>query len=369
MMTRYAFALFLVVSLSWTGSAQDIHFSQFYMSPLNLNPAMTGVMNCNQRFVANFRNQWSSVLRSNAYNTFSASYDQKIPFARYDYFGVGGTLWGDVAGASRFGTVGGNISGSYSKYLGGNRDFSHYAVLGAEVGFRQRSMRNLAELQFGDQFNPATGLINDVSAEAANAFFNNNFTFFDVNAGFLYFAVWNEVNSFWIGGALHHINEPNQSFFSSVGGNNPGIFALNSRYTLHGGAEISLNRKFDILPGFVMLRQGEAFELNAGAAFRTVLSKSRYSYQAFQFGVWTRLANSVGDGIPDDDGVIAANAILNDAIILSTRFDYDRFGIGFSYDVNVSSLRAASNGNGAFEFSLIYNICEQERRNVYCPKF
>ena len=40
----------LVVS---SAMAQDIHFSQFYSSPLNLNPALTGVMNCNQRVVAN----------------------------------------------------------------------------------------------------------------------------------------------------------------------------------------------------------------------------------------------------------------------------------------------------------------------------
>ena len=70
-------------------SAQDIHFSQFYLSPLNLNPAMTGVMNCNIRLVANYRNQWASVLRSNAYNTYSVSYDQRIPVGRYDYFGWG----------------------------------------------------------------------------------------------------------------------------------------------------------------------------------------------------------------------------------------------------------------------------------------
>ena len=60
-------ALFVGIGLN----AQDIHFSQFYMSPLNLNPALTGVMNCNTRFVGNYRNQWASVLKSNAYNTYS----------------------------------------------------------------------------------------------------------------------------------------------------------------------------------------------------------------------------------------------------------------------------------------------------------
>ncbi len=60
---------------------------------------------------------------------------------------------------------------------------------------------------------------------------------------------------------------------------------------------------------------------------------------------------------------------LVDAFILSTRFDYEQFTVGFSYDINTSSLYTASNGNGAFEFSLLYKICGPERRGVYCPNF
>ncbi len=38
-------------------NAQDIHFSQFFASPLNLNPATTGVLSCDMRFSAIYRNQ------------------------------------------------------------------------------------------------------------------------------------------------------------------------------------------------------------------------------------------------------------------------------------------------------------------------
>ena len=74
--------LALLVSLNI--NAQDIHFSQFYASPLNLNPAMTGVMNCTDRLTLSYRNQWASVLKSNAFNTFTASYDRKNTVGRYD---------------------------------------------------------------------------------------------------------------------------------------------------------------------------------------------------------------------------------------------------------------------------------------------
>ncbi|MBL7808489.1 MAG: type IX secretion system membrane protein PorP/SprF, partial [Saprospiraceae bacterium] len=76
--TTLHFLALCFVMFAAVAQAQDIHFSQFYQSPLNLNPAMTGVMNCNHRFVANYRNQWASILKNRAYNTYSASYDQKL---------------------------------------------------------------------------------------------------------------------------------------------------------------------------------------------------------------------------------------------------------------------------------------------------
>src|SRR5690625_5556006 len=57
--------------LWFSANTQDIHYSQFYMAPLHLNPAMAGVMNCNSRMIVNYRNQWATVL-TNPYNTFSA---------------------------------------------------------------------------------------------------------------------------------------------------------------------------------------------------------------------------------------------------------------------------------------------------------
>ena len=86
------------------------------------------------------------------------------------------------------------------------------------------------------------------------------------------------------------------------------------------------------------------------------MSKSRYDKQSFQAGLWTRISNKV-------------SGVLSDAVILSTRFDYNKFGIGLSYDINVSSLRAASPANNSFEFSFIYNICGPEKRGIYCPNF
>ena len=70
--------------------------------------------------------------------------------------------------------------------------------------------------------------------------------------------------------------------------------------------------------------------MNAGNSFKFLLGNSRRYHQAFQLGAWARVANKLETGK------------LVDAFILSTRFDYEQFTIGFSYDINTSSLYTAS---------------------------
>jgi type IX secretion system PorP/SprF family membrane protein len=340
--------LCLALFLSATAAiqAQDIHFSQFYMSPLNLNPALTGVMNCNQRIVANYRNQWSSILRQNAYNTYSASYDQKIAVGRYDYFGLGGTLWGDKAGESEFATYQARLSGSYAKKMGGYRRKAHYLVFGGDLGVSQRSINSLA-LKWPSQNNGAGQYDPTGPGEAID---DPNFLFLDMSAGLLWFSVFDEDNNFYFGAAFSHLNRANQSFSNQ---NIP----LYSKFTFHAGGEFMVGKRFGLIPGAVSFFQGPSFQVNAGNSFKFLLGNSRRYHQAFQIGMWARVANQLESGK------------LVDAFILSTRFDYEQFTIGFSYDINTSSLSTASNGNGAFEFSLLYKICGPERRGVYCPNF
>ncbi len=330
-------------------NAQDIHFSQFYMSPLNLNPAMTGVMNCNIRLAANYRNQWASVLRSNAYNTYSVSYDQRIPVGRYDYFGIGGTFWGDQAGEANFSTLTGKLSASYSKRMGGSRGQANYLVVGAEGGVAQRSI-DFLNLRWGLQHDGEGGFDPTAMTGEENTFNRDNFIFADLAAGLLWFMVFDDNNSLYFGSAFHHLNRSNQSF------NSDDEDLLYSRFTFHAGGEFMLGRRFGLVPGAIVMSQGPSFQVNGGTSFKFLLGDRR-SNQSFQFGLWTRISNKIETGV------------LNDAAILSTRFDYENFSLGFSYDINISPLQTASNNNGGFEFALIYKICGVERRGVYCPNF
>ncbi|MFN8337667.1 MAG: PorP/SprF family type IX secretion system membrane protein [Saprospiraceae bacterium] len=338
--------LFFVMS-SVILSAQDIHFTQFYMSPLNLNPALTGVMNCKTRMVANYRNQWSAVLAANAYNTYSVSYDQKIPIGREDYFGIGGSIWGDVAGASRFGTTQGRLSLSYSKKMAGYRKKASYLVIGADAALTNRGISG-QDLRWPSQisasgWDPTTGL-DELNGQ------DRDFLYADLGAGLLWFSIIDNYTNWYFGAAVHHFNRPNVSFLGTQ-------VDLYSRYTLHAGLQFELQKRISLLPFAVYLAQGPHRQLNAGANLRFAMGPSRTTNQSWEIGAWYRVGNKVPSGLHSD------------AAILSTRFNYENFGIGFSYDINVSGLRQASAANGAFEFSLLYNICGPESRGVYCPRF
>ena len=344
--------LLFVLTMAVTGSisAQDIHFSQFYMSPLNLNPALTGVLNCKTRMVMNYRNQWSPALTSNAYNTYSASYDQKVAVGRTDYFGIGGTLWGDVAGESRFGTTQGRLSLSYSKRMGGYRQSAKYLVVGADAAVTQRRITS-GGLRWPTQHDGNGGF--DETIDPNEPFLNSNnldFLYADLGAGVLFFNVLNKRNNYYVGLAMAHLNQANVSFYNQV-------VSLYSKLTVHAGGQFELKPKISILPGFVALFQGEQRELNFGTSLRFALGNTRTQAQSWQVGMWYRV------GTKDTGG------LHSDALILSTRFNTGQFGIGFSYDSTVSQFREAATFNGAFEFSLSYEICGPERRNVYCPRF
>ncbi len=348
--TKLMFVLGFGLLTSTSISAQDIHFTQFYMSPLNLNPAMTGVNNCKTRMVANYRNQWASALGANAYNTYSVSYDQKMPIGRQDYFGIGGSLWGDVAGETNFGTTQGRLSFSYSKKMAGYRKKASYLVIGADAALTQRSISsNNEDLRWPTQIDPDSGYDPTIPhGENINDF---DFIYPDIAAGLLWFSVIDEKTNWYLGAALHHLNQPSVSFYddSSV--------SLFSRITIHGGAQFPISDRMTLLPFAIYMSQGPHKEANIGSSVRFAMGASRLTRQSWQLGLYYRGGTKVEGGLHSD------------AVILSSRFNYDQFSIGLSYDLNISELNQAGAANGAFEFSLKYEICGPESRGVYCPRF
>src|SRR3954454_20934906 len=96
---RKLFCICIILTIAVVGRAQDPNFSQFFVSPLTLNPALTGKFDGVFRVAGNYRNQWPTI--NNAFTTYTVSVDGSILRSRipeFDQFGVGIMAFSDKSG-------------------------------------------------------------------------------------------------------------------------------------------------------------------------------------------------------------------------------------------------------------------------------
>lgn len=341
--------IFLLSLLSLTLQAQDPHFSQFYNAPLHLNPAMTGVFPGQFRFAANYRNQWSSVLGGDAFRTIHASGDMRFQVFRADYFAFGLNVMQDQAGAGQLRQSAGNLSVGYLKQLAGGkyRSDHQYLVAGLQAGFGQFT-QDWGNYWFSNQYNSATESV-DPSLSANESIAQSTNMFLNINAGLMYYAVFDEDASVYGGAAIFHANQPNVSFM------NDGDADMYSKIVVHAGGQIPFSPQFSILPAAYLAFQGPSTQTVLGTNFR--YTNNDWHEVAIRAGLWTRLANRLDNGM------------AMDALIYSFILEMDRWQLGLSYDVNHSNLHRATQGRGAVELSLIYVHPYQARYRVNCPLF
>jgi type IX secretion system PorP/SprF family membrane protein len=340
--------LLSVVSLVFCASAfgQDVHFSQFYAAPLNLNPSQTGLINGNLRGIINYRNQWNSFA---PYTTYNGSLDVNLGqgFLDRDLIGIGVNFYNDVAGDADFSTTHASLSVSYIKTLG-NRFARNYLSVGFSGGLVQRSV-DYSKMTFGSQFN---GYEYDPSLFTGELVAFENLSYLDLAGGITWLLVPKDQLNFYMGLAFHHLNQPDQSFTGLSSDN------LYLKTTGHMGAQIPLNQSTFLVPNVLAMIQGPHYQLNGGMSVKYIINDLDYKSTAVSIGAYQRV------GVNEDTDY------RSDATIIAARFDYLNLSFGLSYDVNVSTLQDASNALGGPEVSLTFTSDLPHRdRRVDCPKF
>lgn len=325
-----AFVAALCVSGSLT--AQDIHYTNFGYSPLNINPALTGVFVGDGRFTGNYRNQWSNV--PVGYNTFSGSYDMKFGNGlRHSPFRLGVFASYDQAGDSRLNNTNFALSGAYVIPVLKN----NFISLGGSIGGHQRRFLT-PDLQFGDQFrtkrfDPANPTIDPV-----NTVFDQSIFYGDVNAG-VNFRHERGRRQFDLGVGAFHLNRPDKSH------NNVEMVKLEPRLSTYFSGAFPVGRHFDILAEGMGQFQGPHQEWVLGAGARVYLIQKATRLVALQGGATLRS----GDAWVPHIGLI-----------------YNQWKVAVNYDVNFSDFRPASIYNGGPELNVIY-IFSKVPPARFCP--
>lgn len=327
-----------VLALLLTGflKAQDPHFSQFFASPLTLNPAFTGKFNGLWRLAANHRDQWPSIPK--AYVTTSASIDFPIlkkRIAENDVFGLGISGVSDASANNQLKLNYGSISLSYHKAL----DENGYNTIGAGFQGTYSSMvLDVSKLTFESMLQ-TNGFTDESKREVLTNGKNQNYI--DVNAGLLYSGSTNGKNNYYIGTSMYHINRPKVSFIDKN-------WYLSGRITIHGGGSFPVSDAVTVNASAIHQIQNKASETIIGAALALNASGDSENPTNVYVGSWMR---------------------FNDALIPYVGLEIGGLRIGASYDINISSLKAATGNRGGSEFSLIYIKRPQETKGIPCPKF
>lgn len=315
--------------------AQDPHFSQFFASPLTLNPAFTGKFSGSWRLAANHRDQWPSIPK--AYVTSSASIDFPILKNRIpdkDVFGVGISGLSDASANKILKLNYGSVSMSYHKAL----DENGYSTIGAGFQATYSSLNlNVGELKFEDMLtqNGFTGQSSEVITNG------NKQSYFDVNAGLLYSGSTNGQNNFYLGASMYHINRPKVGFQDKN-------WYLSGRISIHGGGSFPVSDVITVHTSLIHQIQNKASETIVGAAIAANLGQDAEKPSAVYIGSWVR---------------------FNDAIVPYIGLEFGGLRIGVSYDFNISNLKAATTSRGGSEFSIIFIKRPPDYQGIPCPKF
>lgn len=328
----------LVLAFTFHGFSQDIHFSQFGNSPLNLNPALTGIFKGDKRFMGHYRSQWNTVPVS--YLTFSGAYDmnfynEKLERSR---FGVGLLLNYDKAGDSNYNKTGVALNGSYTLQVA-KRNF---LSAGVQAGIGQRGFR-MDDLQFDSQFNNEAY---DSALPTGENFVSTNKIFPDLSAGLNWHYRSSKRTMLDIGGAMFHVNTPNKSFY------NENSVKLGQRYSVYGMGTFMVAEKLDLfLHGSGQFQETHE-QIAVGGGVNIHLNTRPDNEIALGLGAYYRFRDEA------------------DAIIPYLGLRYRMWNIGLSYDINISQFQIATDGFGGPELSVSYIITEvKPLKAKICPIF
>ena len=305
--------------------AQDPNFSQFFASPLTMNPALTASTDASWRSFLNYRQQWLGP--SAPYNTATLSFDTKL-FKEYtndNTLGIGTMLMMDNTFSGILKSNYGSLNIAYHQQIGGenNTESSIGFGFGAVYGNKQL---NFNELNFESQF--VSNGFNTNLPTGENGLFSMQ-PFISLNTGILY-SLSTPKSNFDMGVSVYHFNKPKQTFLKDD------LQVIPMRYVAHSSYDYQLNES-------------------------AILSLNAVYQQQALLNYWS-VGGSIAKGLEDDNSKTINLGLWyrnKDAVYPYIGFGIDDFQFGLTYDITVSKLNQAPKAPSSWELSISY----RERNN------
>jgi len=335
-MKRLKIIMYVIVLTATQSQAQDPNFSQFFSSPLNINPALTANINADWRAIANFRDQW--IGPASPYVTGTVSFDSKMFQKKFpgqeegNIFGLGGMLMYDKAMAGVVKSTYASLNMSYRvKLTTGETRHMVGAGFGTIYGHRRI---DFAGIDFEEQF---TGYGFNTNLPTGENSLSSMKPYFSVSSGLLY-SITSQNSNFDIGVSAYHINKPKQTFLKDD------KQYLTMRKVAHANFETFLTESVVLSANAVYQSQGTAQYYSFGGALGYYLPY--YQDLMLNAGLWYWSKNAI---IP----------------YVGIAYKDDQFGL--SYDVTISKLRQATDKPKTYELSLIVRGRNKPSYVIPCP--
>ena len=335
-MKRVSVLVLLMLSCGGSLHAQDPNFSQFFSSPLNINPALTANINADWRIISNLRNQWSGP--ASPYKTGTISFDRKV-FQRKimnveekNFMGMGAMLMYDYAMSGIAKSTYASLNLSYNILLAEGLAKHRLAVgFGAIYG---RKVITFERLDFQAQF---TGFGFNTNLPTGEIALSNMKPYISASAGLTY-SFSTERSNFDIGVAGFHVNRPKQTFLEDKNQQLP------IRKVAHANFETFLNDRVFLNTNMIYQYQQAANYFSCGAALGYYLGSEESTILYGGMWYWSK-----------------------NAMIPYFGMAYNNFQFGLSYDFTVSKLAQANIKPKTWELSLILRGVKDPSKIVPCP--
>lgn len=320
------------IFLSWFGfalvattpvglCAQEPNFSQFFASPLCINPALAGSSDADWRAVSNIRRQWIGNI--SPYSTQTISIDGKLKaLENQSYFGIGGMVLSEKAMEGLYKSNFINLNASYHQALDDNGN-----GISVALGMVNNSTRvDLGGLTFDQQLS-STGFNQALPIAETNL--GNSTSFTSATAGLLY-TYDTEFSFLNVGISGYRFIKTKKSLFNDPSNK------ISPRYSAHA---------------------------DFGTAINEIISANFSALHILQDGMSiTSLGAMVG--IQHGEESLEENKVrifnlgliyrLNDAITPYVGYVFNGFQFGLSYDVNASTSKSGSVNYKSIELSFLY---------------
>lgn len=345
-----AVVMFLVLLLSVVSgplSSQDVHFTQFFTTPLILNPAQTGNFNGNYRIGFNFKAQWPwAIQQGSTYN-----YHTETPYIDFSFgekqiktgwMGIGFNFLNDQAGDGMLTYRRATLSFAYHQTF--DEDHKYVLSAGANVSYVNRLI-DFSKLYFNNQWVEDVGF--NTSLDPNEQYKKESFDMVDVGAGLNFRGQVHYMVNLTLGFNMLHLNRPKHSFYN-------GDERLGLRYQGNTTVQIKTSDRF-----FVDVDGYYTFEKKASQV--SIGSKVGYSMYNWKTN--------------DLDHTVYAGIYyrVKDALAPLIGYQFQKTRLLVSYDVTLSKLVKPGRANGGPEISLVHvGAWGQNHYNgskVYCPKF